>query len=216
MSGLRTVLVVDDDRVNRLVLRRVVQAAGLGVAEASDGAEGARAAVLGTHALVLMDIMMPVLDGYEAIRRIRLLERGSGRSTPIIAVTALTDAATRSACIAAGADFYVPKPIDMDRMLAAIGTYALAAATGTIAAPIPGALEGPGGNQDLTATADILDILDLLTSRHPGARGDLRGRLVALGASRALGLLDNPAATPEALAAEVRTAVLVATTPCPR
>jgi len=211
MTEGRTVLVVDDDRINRMVLRRVVQAVGLGVAEAGDGAAGARTAVLGVHALILMDIMMPVLDGYEAIRRIRALERGSGRSTPIIAVTALTDAATRSACIAAGADFYQPKPIDMDRLTAAIATYALATPPGAIAVPIEGALDGAGGTQDLAAT---LEILDLLTSRHPGARGNLRGRLVALGASRALRALDDPAVTPAALAAEVRTAVMAATTPC--
>ena len=103
MTAQRTVLIVDDDRVNRLVLRKAVEVDGFAALEATDGAVGVHRALLGTTVLILMDLMMPVLDGFEAIRRIRALEQGSGRTTPIIAVTALTDAATRSACIAAGA-----------------------------------------------------------------------------------------------------------------
>ena len=216
MTAQRTVLIVDDDRVNRLVLRKAVEVDGFAALEATDGAVGVHRALLGTTVLILMDLMMPVLDGFEAIRRIRALEQGSGRTTPIIAVTALTDAATRSACIAAGADFYLPKPVDLTALSRALGTYALPVAPPMIANPaLVGALDGPLAQRPTDIISDVLGPLQNLDQQRT-IPGTLRAQLVGLGAQRALAALDATA-EPEGrarLLREIRTALLAATTPC--
>jgi CheY-like chemotaxis protein len=216
MSGTRAVLVVDDDRVNRMVLRKAVEAKGFAAIEADNGAVGVQRAILGAPVLILMDVMMPVLDGLGAIRRLRALEQASGRSTPVIAVTALTDASTRSACIAAGADFYLPKPVDLAALAGALGTYALPTAPAAIAVPeVAGALEGPPATRPPEVITDILASLQGLAQQRT-IPGTLRAQLVALGARRALAALDA-IDQPDGrlrLLCEVRTALLVATTPC--
>ena len=79
--------------------------------------------------LVLMDIMMPVVDGYAVIRAIRAIDRF--KSLPIIAVTGKVVPGERQRCIDAGANDYVPKPVDTAELLAAIGPYLPTAAPST-------------------------------------------------------------------------------------
>ena len=220
MTDARTILIVDDDRINRLVLRRAVINAGFAAEEAENGAQGVAKALLGRPVLVLMDIMMPVLDGFGAIRRLRALESGSSRSTPIVAVTALTDSATRSACIAAGADFYLPKPVDLGGLDRALATYALRDVPPSVAAPQPAtALEGAPATRADDIIAPVLEAALRLDLRRGGSTtAPLRGHLVTLGAGRALKALDactSGSGRVEDLLAEVRTALLAATTPCP-
>jgi CheY-like chemotaxis protein len=72
------------------------------------------------YAMVLMDVHMPGSDGIEATRRIRAEESGSGARTPIIALTANAFAEDRDACLAAGMDGFLTKPLDRERLAAAL------------------------------------------------------------------------------------------------
>jgi hypothetical protein len=114
LSGKR-VLVVDDDSRNIFALEAALRTYGMDVISAESGLQGITA--LRTRSdidIVLMDIMMPDMDGYETIRRIRAEDRIS--QMPIIALTATAMKGDRDACIAAGASEYVSKPVDIDQL----------------------------------------------------------------------------------------------------
>jgi CheY-like chemotaxis protein/anti-sigma regulatory factor (Ser/Thr protein kinase) len=103
-------LVVDDDRVNRMVLAAMLAQAGHAVTEAADGEQAVAAFARQRPDMVLMDIMMPVLDGYEATRRIKQL---AGEDfVPVIFLTALTDDQSLSRCIEAGGEDFLTKPFN--------------------------------------------------------------------------------------------------------
>jgi len=110
----KVVLLVDDDMRNLFALAMVLEQRGLTVIKAEDGEKALSLLAEGVAAdIVLMDIMMPGLDGYQTIRAIR--ERGI--RTPIIALTAKAMKEDRDKCLAAGADDYLAKPVDMDRLI---------------------------------------------------------------------------------------------------
>lgn len=110
----RHVLVVDDDEMNRIVAQTLLEEAGLQVDTAADGAEAVACAERAAYALILMDLQMPRLDGFEACIRIRRLP--AHRTTPIIAVTANAFAEDRARCLATGLDDFVIKPYDPDSL----------------------------------------------------------------------------------------------------
>ncbi|MET0625025.1 MAG: response regulator [Pyrinomonadaceae bacterium] len=109
-----TVLIVDDHADTRVVMRWMLERWGCLVLEASDGHEAVEKTVLHRPNLIVMDLSMPVADGYEAIRSIRSREEFS--SLPIIAVTAFDRADARDGAEAAGFDHYLSKPIDFKRL----------------------------------------------------------------------------------------------------
>lgn len=109
-----TVLVVDDNADTRVVVRWMLERWGCRVVEASDGREAYEQAVEQRPDLVVMDLSMPVADGYEAIRSIRGREEFA--SLPVIAVTAFDRAVSRDSAEAAGFDHYLSKPIDFKRL----------------------------------------------------------------------------------------------------
>jgi signal transduction histidine kinase/CheY-like chemotaxis protein len=116
------VLLVDDDVRSAFALNKVLRKHGLSVVLANDGQLALqKLAEQGDIELVLMDIMMPVMDGYEAIRRIRADERF--KHLPVIALTAKTMAEDRDKCLAAGADDYLAKPVDIDKLLSLLQLY---------------------------------------------------------------------------------------------
>ncbi|MBS1685850.1 MAG: response regulator [Bacteroidetes bacterium] len=112
----KKILLVDDDMRNVFALSKVLRERGLEVARAENGqiALDMLAADPDVH-LVLMDIMMPEMDGYEAMRRIRAQERF--RTLPIIALTAKAMKEDKQKCIDAGANDYITKPVDVERLL---------------------------------------------------------------------------------------------------
>jgi signal transduction histidine kinase/CheY-like chemotaxis protein/HAMP domain-containing protein len=116
------VLVVDDDFRNVFALTALLERGKADVTTAESGPEAI--AILMEHRdfdLVLMDIMMPAMDGYTAIRAIREIDDFA--SLPILAVTGKVVGGERERCIAAGANDYVPKPVDTDELLAALAPW---------------------------------------------------------------------------------------------
>jgi DNA-binding response OmpR family regulator len=107
----RPVLVVDDDESIREMLTDVLRAAGYSVRVASDGEVALAAVAAEQPALVLLDMRMPRVDGWEFARRLK--ERGA--RPPIIVMTAVRDA--RRAAAEIGADAYIPKPFEIDQLL---------------------------------------------------------------------------------------------------
>ncbi|MCP3996491.1 MAG: response regulator [bacterium] len=115
----QTVLVVDDDARNCFAISKVLRDAGLTVKLATNGEDSLTVldTVVGID-IVIMDIMMPIMDGYEVIQRIRAQERFE--HLPIIAVTAKALPEDRARCLDVGANDYVAKPIDEDKLLSVI------------------------------------------------------------------------------------------------
>jgi signal transduction histidine kinase len=114
MSDQRRILYVEDDVPGRMLVSQVLQAAGYEVLEAEDGITGIRLAQNEKPDLILMDINMPGLDGYEAATKIKSLTGMS--NTPVIAVTANVMEGDRERALTAGCDGYLPKPIDIDAL----------------------------------------------------------------------------------------------------
>jgi CheY-like chemotaxis protein/HPt (histidine-containing phosphotransfer) domain-containing protein/two-component sensor histidine kinase len=108
------VLLVEDNPVNRRVAQRLLDLHGLDVTAVGDGSEAIGRLEREPYDLVLMDCLMPVMDGYTATRRWRERERGSGNGEhlPILAMTANAMAGDREKCLAAGMDDYISKPLD--------------------------------------------------------------------------------------------------------
>ena len=116
------ILVAEDNLVNQLVATKLLQKEGHVVAVASNGTEAVDLALRERFDLVLMDVQMPEMGGFDATRAIREREneRGGGRRTPIIALTAHAMKGYREQCLAAGMDGYVTKPIDFASLQQAI------------------------------------------------------------------------------------------------
>jgi CheY-like chemotaxis protein len=114
----RRALTVDDDPRNAFVLTDVLELYGMAVARAADGRQAIEALDAGKFDVVLMDIMMPQLDGHETIRAIRQMPRFA--QLPVIAVTARAMQGDRDKSIAAGASDYVTKPVDIEELLGCI------------------------------------------------------------------------------------------------
>ena len=118
----KTVLVVDDDMRNIYALSSVLEMNQMNVVCAQDGRKAIEELASNPAIdVVLMDIMMPEMDGYQALREIRKMERFS--SLPIIAVTAKAMPGDRERCIEAGASDYIPKPVDPVRLVSLLRVW---------------------------------------------------------------------------------------------
>jgi PAS domain S-box-containing protein len=116
------VLLVEDDRMNRTAMRRILEKAGVQVSVATRGQEAVDSWRAGAFDLVLMDIQMPDMDGVQATRIIRREEAERGRKrTPIVALTAYAMEQDREAFLAAGMDDYLAKPVEIAEVLQTMG-----------------------------------------------------------------------------------------------
>ena len=114
----KCILVVEDQEDNRQILRDLLGNAGYELIEAADGEEALTALTVRRPDLILMDIQLPVMDGYEATRRIRL--NPELKSIPIIAVTSYALAGDEAKALAAGCTAYVTKPFSPRALLAKV------------------------------------------------------------------------------------------------
>ena len=121
MSAAARILVVEDQEDNRTILRDLLTSAGFDLLEAVDGAEGVRMAGAHRPDLILMDIQLPVIDGYEATRRIKA--DPALRAIPVIAVTSYALSGDDEKARRAGCDGYVTKPFSPRQLLATVRRY---------------------------------------------------------------------------------------------
>jgi CheY-like chemotaxis protein len=123
-SRLR-ILLAEDNPLHQRLTTRLLKMAGHSVVVAGDGQQALDALEQHPFDVVLMDVEMPVIDGFEATARIRRWERGSRRRLPIIAVTAHALWGDRERCLQVGMDGYVPKPIESESLFEALSTATL-------------------------------------------------------------------------------------------
>lgn len=117
----KRILIVEDQEDNRSILRDLLSAAGYELIEATNGAEGVEIARRERPDLILMDIQLPVVDGYEAARRIKA--DAELKAIPIIAVTSYALSGDEAKARSAGCDGYVTKPFSPRQLLAKVREY---------------------------------------------------------------------------------------------
>ncbi|RWX59636.1 response regulator, partial [Mesorhizobium sp. M4B.F.Ca.ET.089.01.1.1] len=122
-NGPIDILIAEDNDVNQLVFGQILNGLGLSYRIAGNGRTAVEMYKALRPRLILMDVSMPEMNGYEATGAIRQIERQSGNHTPIIGVTAHALKGDREKCIEAGMDDYLPKPISPDRLGSKIGTW---------------------------------------------------------------------------------------------
>jgi len=110
------ILLVEDNPVNRKLATKLLEKMGHGVSVAEDGKKALEAMAQGNFDMVMMDVQMPVMDGFEATSIIRNQEEGTGTHVPIVAMTAHAMKGDRERCLESGMDGYVSKPIDMQEL----------------------------------------------------------------------------------------------------
>ncbi len=113
------IMVVDDGQANRRLIKLILQKAGCRVVEAENGQIGYDKAIGGKFDIVLMDIQMPVLDGYQATRKLR----DNGYTKPVLALTANAMTGDQEKCADAGCDGFLAKPVDIDKLIATIAEF---------------------------------------------------------------------------------------------
>jgi signal transduction histidine kinase/ActR/RegA family two-component response regulator len=118
------ILLAEDDAVNQMVVEEMLTGMGCVVDVVDDGDAACAAAAQTAYDLIFMDCHMPVLDGFEATRRIRAALDGRGARTPIVALTADALAGDRERCLACGMNDYMTKPVSSAQLAAAVRRWA--------------------------------------------------------------------------------------------
>ena len=150
----KTILVIEDNPLNMKLVRVLLGLADCTVLEATDAEKGIRMVREESPDLILMDIQLPGMDGFEATRTIRREETGTGCHTPIVAMTAHAMEEDRQRCLEAGMDDYVSKPIQAGLLRDVIDRQVAACARGKA----PGGHTGVGRAPD----SEVFDREDLL------------------------------------------------------
>jgi CheY-like chemotaxis protein len=116
----KTILIVDDHEVNRVVVSEVLKPLGFRIVEASNGREGLEEVAEKTPDLVITDIVMPEMDGYVFARKVR---ESYSQELPIIAASASVSLGDQSLAIAAGCNDFLEKPVDMEKIFTVLQKY---------------------------------------------------------------------------------------------
>jgi two-component system, sensor histidine kinase and response regulator len=165
------VLLAEDYPVNQMVAMRMLERSGYGVDAVNNGREAVEALSNIPYAAVLMDVQMPEMDGYEATAEIRRRE-GSGRHTPVIAMTADAMQGDRERALAAGMDDYIAKPVKHEELEAVLGRWI----------PQPEQRRPAQSSDEDSETTPALDLSVLESRRGPQKDGepDKLARIVGL------------------------------------
>ncbi len=179
----RRVLLVEDNPVNQELAREMLLSLGLQVDLAEDGRRALALCGSEHYALVLMDCQMPVLDGFEATRRLRALEQAGskGARIPVIALTANALSGDREACIDAGMDDYLSKPFTLAQLAETVGRW-----LPTVAADEEASGSTPPEPEQVRLDPAALDAVRAL--QRPGAP-DLAQKVITLYLQSAEGLV---------------------------
>ncbi len=182
--GHARVLLAEDNPVNRDVALGMLGVLGCRADVAADGGEVLDAIQRGPYDLILMDCQMPRMDGFAATEAIRGLERAAGgRRTPIVALTASAMEEDRERCFSAGMDDFLPKPLRMDALRAALGRWIAVAPAGPEAGGAVGAGGTcPAGREEYDGPIDLKAIEAIRALERGGGVGSagLLGRLIEL------------------------------------
>jgi two-component system cell cycle response regulator DivK len=117
----KTILLIEDNAQNSYLTTFLLESQGFAVVSASDGAAGIELAKQTLPDLILLDIQLPMMDGYAVARALRTVE--SLKLTPIIAVTSYAMVGDREKCLAAGCNGYIEKPINPETFVAEVSAF---------------------------------------------------------------------------------------------
>ncbi|HET8704785.1 MAG TPA: response regulator [Pseudomonadales bacterium] len=126
LGQMHEILLVEDNKVNQQVALGRLKKLGFIADVADNGAIAVEMCRAKKYDLIFMDCQMPVLDGYEATKQIRVIEHAAGNHTPIIAMTANAMAGDREKCLAVGMDDYVAKPVKNEELMGVIERWLVA------------------------------------------------------------------------------------------
>lgn len=167
------VLLVEDNAVNQELAVAMLEAIGCTVTLATNGLDAVSAYSRGGYDLILMDCLMPDMDGFEATRRIREIEAAAstGVRLPIIAVTANAMTGDRERCLASGMDDYLSKPFSQAQLRACIDRWVQSGASVSTAAPAAAAPAATTGDVTASGLLDAGILQNIRTLERNGARG---------------------------------------------
>ena len=117
------ILVIEDEKLLADSIKTLLEGKGFEVEVAYDGETGAEYAELGIYDLLILDVMMPNMDGLDATRAIRALDRADAKVVPIIAMTANAFDEDAKACFEAGMNAHLAKPFQMEKVVAVIAQF---------------------------------------------------------------------------------------------
>jgi PAS domain S-box-containing protein len=166
----RRVLLAEDNHVNQKVVVRILEKAGHKVVVAGNGKEALTQLESQTFDLVLMDVQMPEMGGFEATARIRSQEEMTGRHMPIIALTAFAMKGDRERCLEAGMDAYLAKPIQAQDLLRVVAEMsgAMKPAEGEPPAPAGAVMDRQAALDRIEGDADLFrELQDMFLEDSP-------------------------------------------------
>jgi CheY-like chemotaxis protein len=179
------ILLAEDNAVNQKVAVRLLERHGYSVEVVENGAEAVEAAKRGGFDVILMDLQMPHMDGFEAVGHIRRHEAGTGQHVPIVAMTAHVLRGDRERCLAAGMAAYLPKPIRAGQLLELIEPLLMAGTANGISAEASPAID-TGLLGEITSEDPVLlrEMVEAFRQAAPGLVAELKQAIAERDASR--------------------------------